>query len=127
MIEQEIIEGDKLIAEFMGGEFITDGTGKGLNHIRFKNDPKKDGKLRFFAIEDLKYHSSWDWQIPAWAKLVTLCQQLVTAKKDRAKFESARDSYYRFLDRYEQAVCTNNPLVGFKVFNETLKWYNENK
>lgn len=110
MKEQEVIDGNKLIAEFM-------------------EQPLEYESSQFAGKRpiELQYDSSWDWQIPAWAKLVTLCQQLVTTKKNIDEFASARDSYYRFLDRYEQAVCTNNTLVGFKVFNETLKWYNINK
>lgn len=51
MVEQEIIEGNKLIAEFMNVESFNDGR-YGLLYISPIN-----GKTEF----ELKYHSSWDW------------------------------------------------------------------
>ncbi len=60
--EKEIQEGNKLIAEFMGYEieqkyFITD-----------ISIARKNGE-QYFASK-LKYHSSWDWLMPAAKKSV---------------------------------------------------------
>lgn len=55
MKEQEVIEGNKLIAEFMGFETII-----------------HDGKLcrkRHWTNESTEYHSSWDWLMPVVEKI----------------------------------------------------------
>jgi hypothetical protein len=51
MTEQEIIEGNKLIAEFM--ELKRGTTWKVWN-----------GYANFTEYNDLKYHESWDWLMP---------------------------------------------------------------
>lgn len=53
MLEQEILEGNKLIAEFMTGK-------------------SKKSKVFFdlnCCANDLKYHSSWDWLMPVVEKI----------------------------------------------------------
>jgi|SRR6185312_15737930 len=57
MKENEILEGNKLIAEFMGAVFAETQI----------NIPSKDGQWYF--IEDLKYNYSWDWLMPVVEKI----------------------------------------------------------
>ena len=60
---QEILQGNKLIAEFMGGKpmggFVKDESE--LDGYAFKN--------RNYMFKELKYHSSWDWLMPVIAKI----------------------------------------------------------
>jgi hypothetical protein len=56
-------EGNKLIAEFMGWE-----------SGRFENLPNKlhkidDGELCGISIDQLEYHTSWDWLMPVVEKI----------------------------------------------------------
>lgn len=62
MKEQEIITGNRLISEFMGGKFWENPSN---NHC-FKVAPKKMPiELPDILSEgDLKYHSSWEWLMP---------------------------------------------------------------
>lgn len=53
MTEQEIIEGNKLIAEFMGGKWP-----ERINHEVFKS-----------LNNDLGFHNSWDWLMPVVEKI----------------------------------------------------------
>ena len=56
--DKEILEGNKLIAEFMTGQ-------------------SKDSKV-FFKLNcvdtELKYHPSWDWLMPVIGKISTNCE-----------------------------------------------------
>ena len=78
MSEQEIIEGNKLIAEFMGGEnhpflipYIPEP-----DDIWFsvENHPEErhpdNGSM--WKLNELKYHSSWDWLMPVVEKIESL-------------------------------------------------------
>jgi len=58
MSEQEILDGNKLIAEFMGAKYNSklDLVNLGANH-------------KLVGINELQYHSSWDWIMPSWSKL----------------------------------------------------------
>ena len=50
------IENNKLIAEFMGMEHCYRPYGDGFMEV------KEDGSC--IELEDLQYHTSWDWLIP---------------------------------------------------------------
>jgi hypothetical protein len=53
-----------------------------------------------------KYRTSWDWQIPVWAKL---CSSYVE--------DIMQDQF----NGYEQAVRNNNPADGFKIIVSIIK------
>lgn len=111
MTDTEIISGNKVIAEFMG------------NYPRIEKYKTATHNIEVgVPDEKLQYHSSWDWQIPAWAKLVHLCQEIVS-KTNGDEHKPLKDSYYYFLDNYENSVSNNNPLQGFEIIIRTLKWY----
>ncbi|MBK7377315.1 MAG: hypothetical protein IPJ02_17720 [Chitinophagaceae bacterium] len=63
MNKEQVIEGNKLIAEFDGYTFEPDSK---LNNI--KGVFRKEGKLSMLENE-LKYHSSWDWLMPVVEKI----------------------------------------------------------
>lgn len=72
--EQEVIEGNKLIAEFMGYTYYPDDSINGI-----KGALRKDGVIGVIGLilnpnEDNKqfgphYHSSWDWLMPVVEKI----------------------------------------------------------
>jgi len=53
MTNQEILESNKIIAEFMGGKMIVENY-HGINIIKFPNGDTSD-------LCGLKYHTSWAW------------------------------------------------------------------
>lgn len=62
-MEKEIIESNKLIAEFMG------------YNVEFVNDERYftlDDMLESLSDEELQYHSSWDWLRPVIEKIDSL-------------------------------------------------------
>ena len=78
--EQQIIEGNKLIAEFMGGERhwlngmkepFTDDTIWGYYDVGVNITSTYSGRP-IALVNDLKYHTSWDWLMPVVEKIESL-------------------------------------------------------
>jgi hypothetical protein len=86
-------------------------------------------KVKFHQSEKItaylvKYHSSWDWQIPAFGQIALAVKTLIP------KFPKPEENgrwYFRNLDKYEKAIFNNEPIEGHKIVAELLKWYNQNK
>ena len=96
---QEILEGNKLIAEFIYDDsFIDDGDGD-----CYCESP--NGMIDFY-IEDAKYHTSWDWLIPV--------------VKDIKLLVCESEFVYRFRGKLESFEIES---VWFAVV-EFIKWYN---
>lgn len=67
MTHEKIIEGNKLIALFMGAKISP----RNKKHILLTEDEivyHLEAEREMFA---LKYHSSWDWIMPVWIKIMT--------------------------------------------------------
>lgn len=60
-----MLEGNKLIAEFMGYHFKK-------NIERYAGTFYYKGKKRFVQPESLQYHSSWDWLMPVVEKIESI-------------------------------------------------------
>ena len=113
MLEQEIIEGNKLITKFtqLRGEYDEDN-----DTIYLESDLDGEG---VYKLSQLKYHSSWDWLMPVVEKI-----------------ENFNDSCTLFI--IEDERCHVNSQNGFEidstghtkieaVYNATIafiKWYN---
>lgn len=123
MENKEIIEGNKLIAEFDNriklkkckvNGFYPDG----YEYIGFL--PTDIGNTR--GINDLKYHTSWDWIMPVVEKIEDY-GYIVYIKQEicyiRNKTNSIKNLVY---------MCHYPKITAvFMVVVEFIKWYNENK
>ena len=103
MCEEEINEGNKLIAEFIGLE--KNDFGHWIN-----KDYLFNSQLKLLDFE-LKFHSSWDWLIPCINKI----------------YES--DWYYKWKDtsgQFEKEIFINTKFieVTWEQVVEFIKWYN---
>lgn len=94
------IEDNKLIAEFME-----------YQHSAYPEIDK-------WEMDNLKYHSSWDCQIPVWSKISHITQKLA------ADSQVALNWHLRWTDQYESAIFQNKPEEGFKVIAKAITWYN---
>lgn len=115
-MKEDIQAGNKLIAEFMElnpAEVIQE---KAL-YDRFTGEWSM--KEVPGTIEDLEYHTSWDWQIPVWSKLAQACQKLAGNPKVDHEF------YLRAVNKYESAIFQNDPQLGQEIILNLLNWYNE--
>ena len=104
MEAKEIIEVNKLIAEFMGGKMRVENY-HGINIIEI------NGKT--FDLFGLKYHSSWDWLIPVCEKCVC---EITDADEESRLFAAIHDGLWAFnIDETWSAVT------------EFIQWYNQNQ
>ena len=72
MTQEEILEGNKLIAEFMGGKEV-DWFSERVIMIPYSDEltiHNYFGKAKGYMLDrEIKYHSSWDWLMPVLDKI----------------------------------------------------------
>ena len=124
MTNEEIIEGNKLIAEFMGGKFRKS---KDKNTLDKYFDLKDKGY--FYYENEICYHASWDWIMPVLEKieqigciveisysLVCMCRICVIGQKHENTFNIINDNNGGL-----------EPIIAiYKSVVEFIKWYNQN-
>lgn len=115
MEQKEIIEGNKLIAEFMGAEKSFYG-----DYMIFTIDnPQYTGKINH---SDIKYHTSWDWLMPVVEKI----------EENGCQIEIELYSCYvinseKLLDEMNilfQAHCDSKIKAVYEVVVSYIRWYN---
>ncbi len=69
--KEEYIEGNKLIAEFMGGDLINDAPEDYPNgYYIWKGDFETD----YSQLEDFEFHENWNWLMEVVEKIESLTQ-----------------------------------------------------
>jgi hypothetical protein len=106
----DINAGNKLIAEFMSLMVFQ-------NYEECQEVPL-DVLKEYVLLEQAKYHTSWDWQIPAWNKL---CSESLK----RAITKEWADVHNKMVDNYSNCVHANNIMQGFKCLVNGIQWYNQ--
>jgi hypothetical protein len=103
MTEEEILEDNKLIAEFMGAEKSHFG-----DYLIYPINTDKNafGKTDY---SDVKYHSSWDWLMPVLEKIRDM------------KNESAE--YMTQNSKVASALATVRIWFVYKAVIEFIKWH----
>lgn len=109
MKETEIMEQNIMLAEY---EQIID-TSEEFYKYKHGND--------HYAAEGLKYHKSWDWQIKVYSRLGKAMQKLAFDNILNHEFGMR---WARLMRDHSNATFNNNPLEGFKILVENLKWLN---
>jgi len=120
MNNKEILEGNKLIAEFMTKEHA---------NLCWKLIPKNTMHLPNY----FKYHSSWDWLMPVVNKIesivdlyhghfgVYINSNNCTIQSIKFRSDEMTDPPYYFSDHYSESKIesTYNAILNF------IKWYNK--
>ena len=138
MTDKEIIEGNKLIAEFMGIKEVQssyDSYGQ-LTPIWYtKNDVFKSNVYsvpnKSFAefLKKAKYSSSWDWLMPVVEKInkdyVFDVSRNYVRIYDINDYNEQDDTIYVIY----QFLCDDKKLIDLVWLGvvEFIKWYNKNK
>ena len=129
MTEQEIIEGDKLIAEFMGNIYSKNAEAWGIGNAKIEHKELTiQGKVYKNLVwaerfeKELKYHSSWDWLMP------------VVNKIESKGFDVFINGLYcRITDcgltdlEIESGETTSKIEAVWETVVEFIKWYNKEK
>lgn len=75
--QQEVIEGNRLIAEFEYGKLIEDEYPIGSKRVKFIETEDREHTWILNPADDvfnechhLEYHSNWNWLMPAWKKVI---------------------------------------------------------
>lgn len=117
MTTQEIIEGNKLIAEFMGLTKSINGATIETRYVfDWKNKPQGDLPV------DLKFNSSWDWLMPVIEKIETL-DFIVIIKQNECVIVNNSGETPKFI----QELCETKIKSVCLAVVEFIKWYDENK
>lgn len=126
-MEKETLDGNILIAEFLELKTCE------IHCSDQRTYPFKNCKEKGFFVtpgtlairtDDLKYHSSWDCQIPVWSKIALSVKELIPKLPNP---ETNGRWYFRALSEYEKAIFNNEPIEGQKIIIELIKWYNNNQ
>ena len=150
MSEQEILKGNKLIAEFIGAvyirredlfddhiieEFIYNN-----NHPISKQIPKVTENLYH-----LRYHLSWDWLMPVVEKIeetsfekiksdyVPYTKHPLTVSLNYKYAKITVDNDYKLQNIHKEGIIFNEYneeskiIACYKAVVEFIKWYNQNK
>ena len=105
MTQQEILEGNKLITNFvqLRGEYDED---KDLIYLESDIDGKG-----VYSFSELKYHSSWDWLMPCIEKCL-------------ATIVNSEEYEYHYA-KIHDALWSINISEVYNEVVEFIKWYNE--
>jgi hypothetical protein len=111
MTQEQIVEGNKLIAEFMGAKDMSYYYLP--QHAEWRRD-LETGDMDIhdiFSETELKYHYSWSWLMPVVAKITT-GEELIG-------------------NEYRESIMDIIPYGdiedSFNVVVEFIKWYNQQK
>jgi len=119
--KEEIIEGNKLIAEFMGYE-------KTIYSDVFNGDlyALDVSKGEIYAISQMQYHTSWDWIMPVVEKIESFgfYTNILSADNDNKKHAM----HITLVNEEEQYSLwyESKILAVYKAVVEFIKWYNQN-
>lgn len=142
--EEIIIEGNKLIAEFMGGRISDE-----KDYYTFEDHPCSyiTGKGHFY-YDDLFYSDRWDWLMPVVEKIEALpcvfpkreayyytCYFTITSKYVELDFTQKHFTetfhppvdckrFFKFFGPFYD--CKSKIDAANEIIVEFLKWYNQN-
>jgi len=107
MDESKIIEGNKLIAKFMGGKTMYCGHIEGIAFPVISSEDLRGSKK--YGLYNLLYHKSWTWLMP-------VVQKCFNENMDKAvyHFDLYSFGYANIMEIYDGCVSF-------------IKWYNLNK
>lgn len=125
MKEKEIISAGKKVALFMGGTQwvpkweINEGTNVLHWQIPTGYAPERNKNFHIAAVEgnNLEYHISWDWQIPAWQRFYKTVYDFYN--------DDAPNEFVQFACDYESEISIGTPYSAFEIFVQALKWFNQ--
>lgn len=130
MEKKEIIEGNKLIADFMGViPKPVDGVYVYSDMPWFSMHEKDKEKAMKYFFEYVKYHSSWGWLMPVIEKIeeMPLCSVCIKSNGTRIRvynFETLDDVIFQAYPKRNSSDKTKIS-VTYSAVVRFIEWYNE--
>jgi hypothetical protein len=123
---KEIIENNKLIAEFMGGLWNEPSQMYGIGNAEYIKIGKVKGYVKacyHYKLTDLKYHSSWDWLMPVVEKIERHNEftNVLFFPQGCSININTENGFHFDVDCDAKIEAVYNACVEF------IKWYNLNK
>lgn len=132
MVKEEILESNKLIAEFMGGKYN--------NQVNFRIAQNEiwlpiHGVTKFNTADlgsgkILEYHKSWDWLMPVVEKIeslgyTTLIKNYGDEFSNFVEILNTDEDPLQICCFTEHVMLKSKLELTYKAVIEFIKWYNE--
>ena len=119
MTEKQILNSNKIIAEFMGEKVVS------------SNGEYIDIEFRDTSVT-AKYHISWDWLLPVYKKLGTELEKMNSdIKSYKGCSWVSKQATLKHIDDCDAVIRCHiwgvRIMDAFNGIAETIKWYNKNK
>jgi len=124
MNKKEILEGNKLIAEFMGytkEQYTVEGSSK--EYDVWTNNLICKGC--YYDLFDLKYHSSWDWLMPVVEKIQYDLGHFVTIERNSTLIHESKFDSKIINPPFGYGEQESFIQITYKAVVEFIKWYNK--
>ena len=136
MNEQEIINGNKLIAVFMGGNDL----GNGFNNLPIPNNKIIISNKCSKFYDELEYNSSWDWLMLIIEKIERECGFHISIQPESCTITKYFILSPLFITNYSRGIagntkevivsaygdCSDSKILGvFECVIKFIKWYND--
>jgi hypothetical protein len=106
MTNKEIVEGQKIVAHYMGGMELTS------EDFSFNEAQQNSNQSQAYSYEGMKYCTSWDWVIPVWIKF-------------RKGWDGKDEKYGEWLDSLGWYLYSSDePMRFFERLVYAIAWYN---
>lgn len=131
MTQEEIEEGNKLIAEFMGFKMVyhQGELAKGIKKELWRRFPDEDDSLPMgsLSISQFRYHYSWDMLMPVVEKIESMGYQVNITNYgcNIQEYEKAYKEYSNISVAEDGAL--NKITNVYKAVVQFIKYYNDNK
>ena len=109
MTQEEIITGNKFIAEFMYPNAKQEYES---GEIDIEDGVFRKGMLIFEHFDQMRYHLSWDWLMPVYSKAIQETEN------------DGGDEHFDLQNYFEDAAMNNRIDLAFSAVVEFIKWYN---
>lgn len=127
-MEKEILEGNKLIAIFMGGKLLMNNIYNFPVSFGYKESYDEggyigSGKSSVWDIDEMEYHTSWDWLIPVYNKILALFNSDNELLKKLKENRLILNCVKTVLDASDVSLQIEIYSSFLKVC-DIIKWYN---
>ena len=121
MTKEEILEGNKLIAEFMGAIYVdlNDYGGYSIGFGYKYRTPPTNNSCYNWTVDNMLYYYEWNWIKPVFDKL-----KYILLLNENAELSNTFDEIINGLI-YELAYSKIE--IFFANIVTAIKWYNKNK